>query len=50
MINDLSMTKPEDAVACLALTNNDAFVISGSGGKVSVFSIITFMVNTFYSL
>ncbi|WOG99269.1 hypothetical protein DCAR_0518617 [Daucus carota subsp. sativus] len=43
MINDLSMTKPEDAVACLALTNNDAFVISGSGGKVSVFSIITFM-------
>uniref|UniRef100_A0A164XDC1 CTLH domain-containing protein n=1 Tax=Daucus carota subsp. sativus TaxID=79200 RepID=A0A164XDC1_DAUCS len=44
MINDLSMTKPEDAVACLALTNNDAFVISGSGGKVSVFSIITFMI------
>lgn len=50
MTNDISETKPNDAVPCLALTNNDGYVISGSGGKISVFNLETFKVNTSYSL
>ncbi|KAL8123045.1 hypothetical protein AgCh_011138 [Apium graveolens] len=39
--NDISETKPKDAAPCLALTNNDIYVISGSGGKISVFTLET---------
>lgn len=50
MTNDISETKPEDAVPCLAVTINDCYVISGSGGKISLFNMETFEVNTSYSL
>ncbi|KAK1358209.1 TOPLESS [Heracleum sosnowskyi] len=42
MTNDFSETKPEDAVPCLALTNNDHYVMSGSGGRISLFNMETF--------
>jgi hypothetical protein len=44
MTNDISDTKPEDATACIALSKNDSYVMSASGGKVSLFNMITFKV------
>jgi hypothetical protein len=44
MTNDISETNVEEAVPCTALSRNDSYVISASGGKVSVFNIMTFKV------
>ncbi|KAL2455703.1 Topless-related protein 1 [Forsythia ovata] len=47
MSNDLSDAKPaEDSVACIALSKNDSYVMSASGGKVSLFNMMTFKVMT----
>lgn len=46
MTNDLSYTRPEDAVSCFALTKNDSYVISASGGKVSLFNTMTYKTMT----
>uniref|UniRef100_A0A0C9S7L9 TSA: Wollemia nobilis Ref_Wollemi_Transcript_8205_4327 transcribed RNA sequence n=1 Tax=Wollemia nobilis TaxID=56998 RepID=A0A0C9S7L9_9CONI len=46
MTNDTSDTNPEDAVACIALSKNDSYVMSASGGKVSLFNMMTFKVMT----
>ncbi|CAA3017536.1 topless-related 1-like isoform X2 [Olea europaea subsp. europaea] len=47
MSNDLSDSKPaEDSVACIALSKNDSYVMSASGGKVSLFNMMTFKVMT----
>ncbi|CAK9883179.1 unnamed protein product [Sphagnum jensenii] len=46
MTNDISETNVEEAVPCTALSRNDSYVISASGGKVSVFNIMTFKVMT----
>ncbi|CAK9136065.1 unnamed protein product [Ilex paraguariensis] len=47
MSNDLSDTKPtEEAAACIALSKNDSYVMSASGGKVSLFNMMTFKVMT----
>lgn len=49
MSNDLSEAKPaEDSAACIALSKNDSYVMSASGGKVSLFNMMTFKV--YYSL
>ncbi|KAH9618443.1 hypothetical protein KSS87_012023 [Heliosperma pusillum] len=46
MTNDLSDTKPEDAVSCFALSKNDSYVMSASGGKISLFNMMTFKTMT----
>ncbi|KAG0559967.1 hypothetical protein M758_10G138100 [Ceratodon purpureus] len=46
MTNDISETNPEEAVPCIALSKNDSYVMSASGGKVSLFNMMTFKVMT----
>ncbi|XAR70707.1 hypothetical protein NMG60_11027659 [Bertholletia excelsa] len=47
MTNDLGDTKPtEEPAACIALSKNDSYVMSASGGKVSLFNMMTFKVMT----
>ncbi|CAI9759508.1 unnamed protein product [Fraxinus pennsylvanica] len=47
MSNDLTDAKQaEDSVACIALSKNDSYVMSASGGKVSLFNMMTFKVMT----
>ena len=45
MTNDISDAKPaEESAACIALSKNDSYVMSASGGKVSLFNMMTFKV------
>lgn len=44
MTNDLTEAKPEDALSCFALSKNDSYVMSASGGKISLFNMMTFKV------
>lgn len=44
MTNDISDRNPEDAVPCFALSKNDSYVMSASGGKISLFNMMTFKV------
>ncbi|KQJ95284.1 protein TPR2 [Brachypodium distachyon] len=46
MTNDTSDGNPEEATACIALSKNDSYVMSASGGKVSLFNMMTFKVMT----
>uniref|UniRef100_A0A0E0LRK0 CTLH domain-containing protein n=1 Tax=Oryza punctata TaxID=4537 RepID=A0A0E0LRK0_ORYPU len=46
MANDTSDGNPEEATACIALSKNDSYVMSASGGKVSLFNMMTFKVMT----
>ncbi|CAM6037067.1 unnamed protein product [Sphagnum compactum] len=46
MTNDISETNVEEAVPCIALSKNDSYVMSASGGKVSLFNMMTFKVMT----
>ncbi|XP_057477632.1 protein TOPLESS-RELATED PROTEIN 2-like isoform X2 [Actinidia eriantha] len=47
MTNDLSDAKSsEESAACIALSKNDSYVMSASGGKVSLFNMMTFKVMT----
>ncbi|KAK3025864.1 hypothetical protein RJ639_042293, partial [Escallonia herrerae] len=46
MTNELSDTSPEDAVSCFALSKNDSYVMSASGGKISLFNMMTFKTMT----
>ncbi|KAK4760355.1 hypothetical protein SAY87_005248 [Trapa incisa] len=46
MTNQLSDTNPEEAVPCFALSKNDSYVMSASGGKVSLFNMMTFKTMT----
>ncbi|KAI3722226.1 hypothetical protein L2E82_33257 [Cichorium intybus] len=41
MTNDVSGANPEDAVPCFALSKNDSYVMSASGGKISLFNMTT---------
>lgn len=46
MTNDVSDNKPaEESAACIALSKNDSYVMSASGGKVSLFNMMTFKVS-----
>lgn len=49
MTNDISETNPEDAVPCFALSKNDSYVMSASGGKISLFNMMTFKVSGYFS-
>ncbi|KAF3447082.1 hypothetical protein FNV43_RR12262 [Rhamnella rubrinervis] len=46
MTNDLTGAKSEDAVPCFALSKNDSYVMSSSGGKISLFNMMTFKTMT----
>ncbi|PKA57711.1 Topless-related protein 2 [Apostasia shenzhenica] len=46
MTNDVSDTKSEEVVPCIALSKNDSYVMSACGGKVSLFNMMTFKVMT----
>ncbi|KAK4836419.1 hypothetical protein QYF36_022757 [Acer negundo] len=49
MTNDLNDSKPaEESAACIALSKNDSYVMSASGGKVSLFNMMTFKVMTMF--
>ncbi|PWZ10158.1 Protein TPR1 [Zea mays] len=45
MTNDTSDTNPEEAIPCIALSKNDSYVMSASGGKVSLFTMMTFKIS-----
>ncbi|CAI9782452.1 unnamed protein product [Fraxinus pennsylvanica] len=40
MTNHINRMNPEDRVPCFALSKNDAYVISASGGKISLYNIV----------
>ncbi|KAJ0468822.1 putative transcription factor WD40-like family [Helianthus annuus] len=42
MTNDVAETNPEESVACFALSKHDSYVMSASGGKTSLFNMMTF--------
>ena len=44
MTNEIRETNQEDAVPCFALSKNDSYVMSASGGKISLFNMMTFKV------
>ncbi|XP_041011160.1 protein TOPLESS-RELATED PROTEIN 2-like isoform X2 [Juglans microcarpa x Juglans regia] len=47
MSNDVNDGKSaEECAACIALSKNDSYVMSASGGKVSLFNMMTFKVMT----
>ncbi|MFS7895927.1 putative transcription factor WD40-like family [Helianthus anomalus] len=46
MTNVISDTNPEEAVPCFALSKNDSYVMSASGGKISLFNMMTFKTMT----
>ncbi|XP_047329931.1 topless-related protein 4-like [Impatiens glandulifera] len=48
MTNDIGDTNPEDAVSCFALSKNDSYVMSASGGKISLFNMMTFKTMTMF--
>lgn len=45
MTNDIGEANLEEAVPTLALSKNNSYVMSASGGKVSLFNLTTFKVN-----
>lgn len=50
MTNDISDINLEDAVPCFALSKNDSYVMSASGGKISLFNMMTFKVIVFHAV
>ncbi|KAK9280606.1 hypothetical protein L1049_014301 [Liquidambar formosana] len=42
MTNDLTDARPKEAVPCFALSKNDSYLLSASGGKISLFNMMTF--------
>ncbi|KAG6429942.1 hypothetical protein SASPL_107999 [Salvia splendens] len=46
MTNDAADTNADEAVSCFALSKNDSYVMSASGGKISLFNMMTFKTMT----
>ncbi|GJT57836.1 topless-related protein 3-like protein [Tanacetum coccineum] len=46
MTNDVTGVNLEEAFPCIALSKNDSYVMSASGGKISLFNMMTFKVMT----
>ncbi|KAL6659345.1 hypothetical protein ACP70R_003385 [Stipagrostis hirtigluma subsp. patula] len=44
MKNDISNSKPEESNACIAMSKNEYYVMSASGGKVSLCNMMTFKI------
>ncbi|XP_073102229.1 protein TOPLESS-RELATED PROTEIN 2 isoform X2 [Elaeis guineensis] len=50
MTNEINDSNPtEESTACIALSKNDSYVMSASGGKVSLFNMMTFKVMTTFT-
>lgn len=50
MTNDVSGVNLEEVHPCIALSKNDSYVMSASGGKVSLFNMMTFKVRPNFAL
>ncbi|KAK6237006.1 hypothetical protein SCA6_012343 [Theobroma cacao] len=46
MTNDLTGRKLEEAVPCLALSKNNSYLLSASGGTISLFNMLTFKIKS----
>ncbi|KAK1576560.1 hypothetical protein Q3G72_014955 [Acer saccharum] len=46
MTNDVTDSNPEEAVPCFAVSKNNSYVISASGGKISLYNMKTFKTMT----
>uniref|UniRef100_A0A0E0HHF0 Uncharacterized protein n=1 Tax=Oryza nivara TaxID=4536 RepID=A0A0E0HHF0_ORYNI len=46
LMNDTANGNPEEAAACSLLSKNDCYLISASGGKVSLFNMLNFKTMT----
>ncbi|XP_020265607.1 topless-related protein 1-like isoform X2 [Asparagus officinalis] len=46
MTNEISDANAEETVHCFALSKNDSYVMSASGGKISLFNMMTFKTMT----
>ncbi|KAG1363958.1 putative protein TPR3 [Cocos nucifera] len=46
MTNEISDANTEEVVHCFALSKNDSYVMSASGGKISLFNMMTFKTMT----
>ena len=44
MTNNLIAGNPAETVPCFALSKNDSYVMSASGGRISLFNMMTFKV------
>ncbi|CAK7353790.1 unnamed protein product [Dovyalis caffra] len=42
MTNDLTGSSPDKTVPCFALSNNDSYLMSASGGKISLYNLLKF--------
>ncbi|XP_017699381.1 protein TOPLESS-like isoform X2 [Phoenix dactylifera] len=42
MTNEIGDARTEEIVHCLALSKNDSYAVSASGGKISLFNMVTF--------
>ncbi|CAL2225554.1 unnamed protein product [Prunus armeniaca] len=42
MNNDLPSTNPEDSMSCFDLSKNESYLMSATGGMLSVFDMTTF--------
>lgn len=49
MTNDISDANPEESINCFALSKNDSYVMSASGGKISLFNMMTFKTMTTFT-
>ncbi|XP_039166146.1 protein TPR3 [Eucalyptus grandis] len=49
MTNDTNGTDPQDAVPSFAVSKNDSYLISASGGLISLFNMMTFKTMTTFS-
>ncbi|KAI3521224.1 hypothetical protein L1887_10685 [Cichorium endivia] len=49
MTNDIRDANLEDTIPCLALSRNSSYVLSASGGKVSLFNLATFKTMTTFA-
>ncbi|CAL8998049.1 unnamed protein product, partial [Prunus brigantina] len=45
MNNDLPSTNPEDSMSCFDLSKNEKYLISATGGVISIFDMTTFKIN-----
>nr|GMD24529.1 TMV resistance protein N-like isoform X2 [Ipomoea batatas] len=50
MINDVEGVNLEKVVPCIALSNDGSYIVSATGGKVSLFNIMTFKVTKLITL
>ncbi|CAL2258614.1 unnamed protein product [Prunus armeniaca] len=44
MNNDLPSTNPEDSMSCFDLSKNEKYLISATGGVISIFDMTTFKI------